>query len=116
MTTQEMVMNFLTGPVSALALAVTILWGLGRFAGKYVPMIVEKYMKQIDDSVKAQKQICDRLDQMKDAVQEQHMAQTEVYRKAVSGLHGRLNPIENDVKEIKAIVTFKQQEAPGGGQ
>lgn len=116
MTTQEMLMNFLTGPVSALALAVAILWGLGRFAGKYVPQIIEKYMKQIDDQVKAQKQICDRLDQMKDAVTEQHMAQTEVYRKAVSGLHGRLNPIENDVKEIKAIVVFKQQEAASGSQ
>lgn len=116
MTTQEMLMNFLTGPVSALALAVAILWGLGRFAGKYVPQIIEKYMKQIDEQVKAQKQICDRLDQMKDAVTEQHMTQTEAYRKAVSGLHGRLNPIENDVKEIKAIVVFKQQEAASGSQ
>ncbi len=115
MTTQEMFMNFLTGPVSALALAVAILWGLGKFAGKYVPQIIEKYMKQIDEQVKAQKQICDRLDQMKDAVTEQHTAQTEAYRQAVRGLHGRLNPIENDVKEIKAIVVFKQQQEAASG-
>lgn len=107
MTTQEMVMNFLTGPVSALALAVAILFGLGKFLGKYVPQIVEKHLEQVDKQMKAQEQICNRLDDMKTILHQEHAEQTEVFRKAISGLHGRLNPIENDVKEIKAVVGYK---------
>ena len=114
MTTQEMVMNFLTGPVSALSLAVAILWGLGKFAGKYLPQIVDKHLKQIDDQMEAQRKICERLDQMKDSISEQHTVQTEGFRKAISGVHGRLNPIENDVKEIKAMVAIKQETQNGG--
>lgn len=116
MTTQEMFMNFLTGPVSALALAVAILWGLGKFAGKYLPQIVDKHLKQIDDQMEAQRKICERLDQMKDSIAEQHTVQTEGFRTAIRGLHGRLNPIESDVKEIKAMVGLRHtSEAANGG-
>ena len=107
MTTQEMVMNFLTGPVSALSLAVAILWGLGKTMGKYIPQLVDKHLEQIDKQMEAQTQICNRLDDMKTIMHQENAEQTEVFRKAVAGLHGRLNPIESDVKEIKAVVGFK---------
>lgn len=107
MTTTDMVMNFMTGPVSALALAVAILWGLGKTMGKYVPQLVDKHLEQIDKQMEAQTQICNRLDDMKTILHQEHAEQTEVFRRAVAGLHGRLNPIENDVKEIKAVVGYK---------
>ena len=116
MSTQEMVMNFLTGPVSALSLAVAILWGLGKFAGKYIPQIVDKHLEQIDKQMEAQNQICNRLDDMKTVLIQEHADQTEVFRKAISGLHGRLNPIENDVKEIKAVVGYKHAQAQNQNQ
>jgi len=116
MTTQDMVMNFLTGPVSALALAVAILWGLGKFLGKYVPQIVDKHLEQIDKQMEAQVQICNRLDDMKTILHSEHAEQTEVFRRAVAGLHGRLNPIESDVKEIKAAVGFKHAQAQAQNQ
>ena len=116
MTSTDIVMNFLTGPISALALAVAILWGLSRFAAKYLPQIIEKYFKQMDDQVEAQRQICQRLDEMKDSIGDQHTTQTEAMRKAVSGLHGRLNPIESDVKEIKAMMTLNREVSDGSNQ
>ncbi len=106
--------NILTGPVSALALAVTILWGLSKFASKYLPQIIDKHLKQIDDQMECQRQICNRLDQMGTSMVEQNASATEAMRKAISGVHGRLNPIENDVKEIKSIVILKR-EVPDGG-
>ena len=90
MTTTDMVMNFMTGPVSALALAVAILWGLGKTMGKYVPQLVDKHLEQIDKQMEAQTQICNRLDDMKTILHTEHAEQTEVFRRAVAGLHGRL--------------------------
>jgi len=106
--TNEMLLNLVTGPVSALALAVAILWGLSRFAAKYLPQVIDKHLKQIDDQMEAQVKICDRLDQMREQMSTQHSEQTEIVRKAISGLHGRLNPIENDVKDIKAVINAQQ--------
>jgi len=100
----QLMLNFLTGPVSALALALTILWGLGKFASRYLPQIVDKHLKQIDNQMVVQEKICDRLDQIKDQMAEQHSDQTEIVRKAISGIHGRLNPMETDLKDIKATI------------
>jgi hypothetical protein len=109
----EMV-SVLTGPVSALGLAVAILWGLSRFASKYLPQIIDKHLQQIDDQMECQRQICNRLDDMGTSMVEQTAQSTEAMRKAISGVHGRLNPIESDVKEIKSIVNLKR-EVPDGG-
>lgn len=97
----------LTGPVSALALAVTMLLGIGRLVSKYVPKVIEKHLNQIDEQMKTNGMIVDRLDQLKDSIADQHAVQTEATRKAIAGLHGRLNPMENDLKEVKTILRLE---------
>jgi len=97
----------LTGPVSALALAVTMLLGIGRLVSKYVPKVIEKHLNQIDEQMKTNGLIVDRLDQLKDSIADQHAVQTEATRKAIAGLHGRLNPMENDLKEVKTILRLE---------
>ena len=100
----------LTGPVSALALSVTMLLGIGRLVSKYAPKVVDKHLQQIDDQMKTNAAICDRLDELKDSISDQHAAQTEVTRKAIAGLHGRLNPMENDLKEVKTILRLDKRD------
>jgi ribosomal protein S13 len=97
----------LTGPVSALALAVTMLLGIGRLVSKYVPKVIDKHLKQIDDQMKTNGMIVDRLDQLKDSIADQHATQTEATRKAIAGIHGRLNPMENDLKEVKSFLRIE---------
>jgi ribosomal protein S13 len=99
----------LTGPVSALGLALTMLWGIGRLVSKYAPKVIDKHLHQIDEQIKANGLIVDRLDQLKDAITDQHTVQTEATRKAISGLHGRLNPIENDIKDMKSYLRLETQ-------
>jgi uncharacterized coiled-coil DUF342 family protein len=108
---EESLMMFLTGPFSGLALALVMLWGIGKMVAKYVPKIVDKHLNQIDEQIKANSKICDRLDQMREAVNEQHTQQTEAMRKAVSGLHSRLNPMENDIKEVKTFLQLSSNAA-----
>ena len=62
-----------------------------------------------DEQIKANGLIVDRLDQLKDAITDQHTVQTEATRKAISGLHGRLNPIENDIKDMKSYLRLETQ-------
>ena len=108
---EESLMMFLTGPFSGLALALVMLWGIGKMVAKYVPKIVDKHLQQIDEQIKANGKIVDRLDQMREAVNEQHAQQTEAMRLAVSGLHKRLNPMENDIKEVKTYLNLSSNTA-----
>jgi len=101
----------LTGPVSALALAVTMLFGIGRLVSKYVPKVIEKHLQQIDDQMKTNGLIVDRLDQLKDSIADQHAVQTEATRKAIAGIHVRLNPMENDLKEVKTFLRFETRQS-----
>lgn len=94
-------MEFLTGPASALVLAITLLSGLYRLAAKYLPALIDRHIKLIDDMQESQKKINEKLDTVAVAVTQEHAAQNEAMRKAISGVHGRLNPIQDDVKEIK---------------
>lgn len=108
---EESLMMLLTGPFSGLALALVMLWGIGKMVAKYVPKIVDKHLHQIDAQIEANGKIVDRLDQMREAVAEQHTQQTEAMRKAVAGLHGRLNPMENDIKEVKTYLQLSSSSA-----
>ena len=109
--TEDNLIMLLTGPFSGLALALIMLWGIGKMVAKYVPKIVDKHLHQIDEQIKANKGICDRLDEMRENISEQHMQQTEATRKAISGLHGRLNPMENDIKEVKTFLKLSGNNA-----
>ena len=41
-------MELLTGPFSALVLAITLLWGLYKLAAKYLPKIIERHVQMLD--------------------------------------------------------------------
>jgi len=105
----ESMMMLLTGPASALALAVTMLLGIGRMVSKYVPQLVDKHIKQIDEQIEASRKISERLDAMHERMNEQHVQTSETIRTVVSGVHKRLNPIENDIKEMKTFMKLEDQ-------
>jgi len=94
-------MEFLTGPASALVLAITLLSGLYRLAAKYLPALIDRHIRLIDDMQDSQRKISEKLDRDAVSVTQEHAAQNEVMRKAISGVHGRLNPLQDDLKEIK---------------
>jgi len=99
-------MEFLTGPASALVLAITLLMGLYRLAAKYLPALIDRHIKLIDDMQESQKKISEKLDQVAVAVTMEHASQNEAMRKAISGVHSRLNPIQDDIKEMKIKMGF----------
>lgn len=101
---EDNILMLLTGPVSALALAISMLWGISKIIGKYLPKLVDKHLKQIDEQIESTKRIVDRLEHMRDDFSEYQTAQSEVTRNAVAGIHKRLNPIENDIKEVKTFL------------
>ena len=100
--------QLLTGPLSALALAVILLYTVGKWAAKFVPTVVNKYMEQSDKTI-------EQLDKLNKTIMEhrsesairaeQHL---EATRKSIAGLHNRLNMIEPDIKEILTINKFQQ--------
>ena len=94
-------MEFLTGPASALVLAITLLGGLYRLAAKYLPALIDRHIKLIDDMQETQQKIIEKLDTVALTVTQEHASQTEAMRKAISGIHSRLNPIQDDLKELK---------------
>lgn len=94
-------MEFLTGPASALVLAITLLSGLYRLAAKYLPALIDRHIRLIDDMQDSQRKISEKLDQVAVSVTQEHASQNEAMRKAISGVHGRLNPLQDDLKEIK---------------
>jgi peptidoglycan hydrolase CwlO-like protein len=103
------IMELLTGPFSALVLAVILLWGLYKLAAKYLPKIIERHVQMIDDLQETQSQITSRLEQLTATMTEQHASQTESMRKAIAGIHQRLNPIQDDIKEVKFKLGLEAQ-------
>jgi hypothetical protein len=96
--------EFLTGPASALVLAVTLLSGLYRLAAKYLPALIDRHIKLIDDMQVNQQKLNEKLDSVAVTVTQEHASQNEAMRKAISGVHSRLNPIQDDLKEVKIKV------------
>ena len=96
--------EFLTGPASALVLAVTLLSGLYRLAAKYLPALIDRHIKLIDDMQESQQKLNEKLDTVAVTVTQEHASQNEAMRKAISGVHSRLNPIQDDLKEVKIKV------------
>ena len=101
-------MEFLTGPASALVLAITLLSGLYRLAAKYLPALIDRHIKLIDDMQESQKKLNEKLDSVAVTVTQEHASQNEAMRKAISGVHSRLNPIQDDLKEVKIKVGLTQ--------
>ena len=96
--------EFLTGPASALVLAVTLLIGLYRLAAKYLQALIDRHIKLIDDMQESQQKLNEELDTVAVTVTHEHASQNEAMRKAISGVHSRLNPIQDDLKEVKIKV------------
>lgn len=96
--------EFLTGPASALVLAVTLLSGLYRLAAKYLPALIDRHIKLIDDMQDSQQKLNEKLDSVSLTVTQEHASSNEAMRKAISGVHSRLNPIQDDLKEVKIKV------------
>ena len=84
----------LTGPFSAMILAVIMLFYIGRWLAENVPLYLDRHLKQIDKIV------------------DSHNADREMYREGLQTLTEQHNQLANevlnisrDVKEIKEDVT-----------
>jgi len=97
----SVLMELLTGPFSALVLAITLLMGLYKLAAKYLPKIIQRHVQMIDELQDSQKEIVNKLVQLSTTMTEQHASQTESMRKAIAGVHIRLNHQQDDLKEVK---------------
>ena len=107
---EDTIISILTGPVSGLGLCIIMILYVGRFAGKYVPQLVDRHLDQMSAQMDAQGKIISRLEEMQKLMADQHELQNETIRRAISGLHGRLNPMENDLKEVRAVVLHQQKD------
>lgn len=109
---ESMLIEILTGPFSALVLAVILLYGLFKLAAKYIPKVVERHLKQIDEQMDSQRAITQRLESMESTFRDLREDDRELMRGLASNLHKRLTPIETDIKAIKAYTDFKQGVKP----
>ena len=95
-------MELLTGPLSALALAIIMIYTIGRWLAKFVPTVVAKYMEQTDKTIEQ----LDKLNQSMQAhnakVNDQTDQIIEKVRSTSAGLHARLNTIEPVIIKIEA--------------
>lgn len=95
-------MELLTGPLSALALAIIMIYTIGRWLAKFVPTVVAKYMEQTDKTIEQ----LDKLNSSMQAHNEKMNEQTELIiekvRSTSAGLHNRLNAIEPVILKIEA--------------
>jgi len=97
----SVLMELLTGPFSALVLAISLLMGLYKLAGKYLPKIIQRHVQMIDELQDSQQQIVNKLVELSTQMTQQHANQTEAMRKAIAGVHIRLNHQQDDLKEVK---------------
>jgi uncharacterized protein YoxC len=99
--------ELLTGPLSALALAVIMIYTIGRWLAKFVPTVVSKYMEQTDKTIEQ----LDKLNASMQAHTEKCNQQTELIvekvRSTSAGIHARLNNIEPVILDIKAQQNFQ---------
>jgi len=100
-------MELLTGPLSALALAVIMIVTIGKWLAKFVPTVVSKYMEQSDKTIEQ----LDKLNASMQAHTERTTHQTELIiekvRSTSAGLHSRLNAIEPVILELKAQQNYQ---------
>jgi uncharacterized protein YoxC len=85
MTNTE-ILQMLTGPFSAMLLAVIMLVALGRWLATNIPIYLERHLKQIDKMV------------------ESHNEDREMYREGLQTLTEQHNLLARDVQDIKADV------------
>jgi len=85
MTTPELV-QALTGPFSAMMLAVIMLIAAAKWLGKYVPLYLNRHLDQIDKMV------------------ESHNEDREAWKNGLQTLTEQHNLLNRDIVEIKAGV------------
>ncbi len=85
MTTPELV-QALTGPFSAMLLAVIMLIAAAKWLGKYVPLYLNRHLDQIDKMV------------------ESHNEDREAWKNGLQTLTEQHNLLNRDIVEIKAGV------------
>lgn len=95
--TEELMYQILTGPVAALGLCVITLYALAKWAGKNVPVWVNRHMDQIDKIV------------------DSHNQDREMYRESLGTLtvslqelNKEVDVIKDDVKDIKHSIKSSQ--------
>ena len=88
--TDQMMFEILTGPVAALALCVSAIFFIARWLATHLPIWVDRHLRQIDNIV------------------ESHKEDRQVYREgletlniSMKELHGEVDVIKDDVKDIK---------------
>ena len=85
MTNTEII-QMLTGPFSAMVLAVILLVAVGRWLAENIPLYLDRHLKQIDKMV------------------ESHNEDREMYRDNLQTLTEQHNLLVRDVQEIKQDV------------
>lgn len=102
-------MELLTGPLSALALAIIMIVTIGRWLAKFVPTVVAKYMEQTDKTIEQLDKMNQSMQEHSDRQSQQTEAIIEKVRSTSAGLHNRLNAIEPIIIKIEAN---QQKNAP----
>ena len=102
-------MELLTGPLSALALAIIMIVTIGRWLAKFVPTVVAKYMEQTDKTIEQLDKMNTSMQEHSDRCNQQTEAIIEKVRSTSAGLHNRLNAIEPIIIKIEAN---QQKNAP----
>jgi uncharacterized protein YoxC len=102
-------MELLTGPLSALALAIIMIVTIGRWLAKFVPTVVAKYMEQTDKTIEQLDKMNVSMQEHSDRCNQQTEAIIEKVRSTSASLHNRLNAIEPIIIKIEAN---QQKNAP----
>lgn len=87
---EEVVINALTGPFSALVLSVAILYWIANRALPIIQKYLEDQNHKLGEMVKALEKTV-----------ESHEADRHVFESAITKLSRRLDKVEDDISEIK---------------
>lgn len=88
--TEDTLIQILTGPVAALALCVSAIWFIAKWVATHLPIWVDRHLQQIDNIVESHHE--DR---------EVYKAGLETLNTSMQELHGEVDVIKDDVKDIK---------------
>ena len=80
------IIQMLTGPFSAMVLAVIMLFAMGKWLAQNVPLYLERHLKQIDKII------------------DNHTQDREMYRQGLQTLTEQHNVLAREVKEITVSV------------
>jgi hypothetical protein len=94
--------ELLTGPLSALGLALIMIYTIGRWLSKIVPRVIDKYMEATDKTIEQLEELNTCMRDNSNRCNEQTEAILERVRSTSAGIHNRLNTIEPIIIEIKA--------------